>query len=327
MAASSNLSCSLDKGLDEYEEIKSSMKRTEDTVSIRKNLRMNTALPSSSNHTFVGSEPNLVNLSQVNSVNGDKHLDMDLHPSSHDLLNTQPWERERLPIPASSDEEEVCSSSLILDENNKSEFTLVTESLAKLVDSSKSFDVDQCDSDGHDKSVSIAFPTDEVLSHKSSSLDPVSNDSCLIQKDGFEHITKRNELGNEALTGSISKPVCIKPNDPDHDILSHIEVKDDDEVDIGTDALAAIAYNRQSSQYEMENGCSSDPQNKSGNSLSGNERNCDTNQESDQNPTECVGVEESVLVDNLFASVTSRTEALASHTTSFNLMSSRHGST
>ncbi|KAK3921066.1 UV radiation resistance-associated protein [Frankliniella fusca] len=324
LASSANLSYSLDKGLDEYEEIKSVY---EDAVSIGGNpLNGNAPSSSSSNLAYVGSEPNLVIASSNKSVNGGKDSVTVIEANIETPL-VKDWKKVREAVPTSSDDE---TPHALVNITNKSEFTLVTERLAELVDSSKSF------GDSAAKGVNLKQA-------ESISKNPMHNNglgsqmaACNLAKSTNAALLEKlqcdgdsiKELHTDEVSSSniVTEPSSSKLNENKPDLLSCSKVSGDIEVDVGTDALTSISSTNQNNVYGKGNVSNSrirkDPQNNtSGKNLH------ETNQDSEESRVECVGVEESVLVDNLFANVASRTEALASHTTSFNLMSSRHGST
>lgn len=322
MAGSAILSYSLDKGLDEYEEIK----RSEDCGSLSSNTRMSNTPSSTSDLAYIGSEPNLVIHSHSDSLNGKKDepiivLEKQVHNKA---------KGERGMIPSSSDEEAV-NTGTSNGRTSKSEFTLVTESLARLVDSSNIVDIDSrasvvTEKEDFNPILSDKIEPKEDLVTKAGAFDSVvKSGSEHNKKEPYQIKSSKKQLFTEkSHEGNISMPYSCISDECNQDVLSSSTSRGDDiEVDVGTDALADISYNRQNSLFELDNGS----KRVSSGSLSRNEMKCDQRKESEQNRLECVGVEESVLVDNLFANVTSRTEALASHATSFNLMSSRHGST
>lgn len=317
LAGSAILSYSLDKGLDEYEEIK----RSEDMGSLGSSSRMNVVPSSTSDLAYIGSEPNLVIHSHSRSINGNEN--------THTVASEVKVMEGRGTFPSSSDDDAM-NSVTTNGRTSKSEFTLVTESLAKLVDSSKTLDIESRTSVMTNKPEPNTVLTNktvlkEDLSTRVGACDLVSKSSTeFSNQEPCEIKPSKRIFSEESQADKFLKPHSYISDECSQDILSSITAQSDDiEVDVGTDALADISYHRQSSLFEFENGSTS----ASIDSRSREEIKCDQHKESEQNRLECVGVEESVLVDNLFANVTSRTEALASHATSFNLMSSRHGST
>lgn len=320
LAGSASLSYSLDKGLDEYEEIK----RSEDSVSIGSNPRNGNSTSSTSHLAFVGSEPNLVMHSHLNSVNGDSHSIVEAQPTNE----TSPSKQWGV-VPGSSEDEEISRPIPPTAMNNKSEFTLVTERLAELVER---VDVDATASSVCETPSSILLLPEEVKMSDERSIHPVSCD--LVKATGLDVNLKgqcdleprmKVFVSDTIAKDPLPRPTSSRSCQPRHDIVRSVGIRTDFEVDFATDALADMS--KSSNLHELENGGKPQFMGRQENVCSSSQTICDTSQESEQNRTECVGVEESVLVDNLFANVTSRTEALASHATSFNLMSSRHGST
>lgn len=327
LAGSANLSYSLDKGLDEYEEIKSVY---EDAVSIGGNPLNGTAPSSStSNLTFIGSEPNLVIASHMNSVNGGKQS-VTVIEANNQTPQVKDWKSVKGAVPTSSDENDIPSSLPKI--GKKSEFTLVTERLAELVDSSKSFDDGPAKGAGPENLIQEKSTVGHVIKEGLGPQMAACNLAKKSNADLFKKMpcdvdsSKKVQIDEVSSSDILSEPTSRKPSERKPDTLSSVRVMGDIEVDVGTDALASISSTNQSPLYERENGSNSQNMGElQTNSV--RKKLCEDRKESEENRMECVGVEESVLVDNLFASVTSRTEALASHATSFNLMSSRHGST
>lgn len=324
MAGSANLSYSLDKGLDEYEEIK----RAEDCGNLGNNPRISAAPSSStSNLAYVGSEPSLVIHSHTTSSNGEHHSDMEVK-SSLDAPFLNKWEGKEGGATTSSEDEDK-SSTTATRTNNKSEFTLVTERITKLIDSSKSFDIEANATVSSEKFYPEELALKDklitgVVSDLMKKCDPILSEKVQCDTASVKKILCNDATCQHDPTNSNSGNVVKLKNDE----INCVRDKGGLEVDVGTDALADILNHKHTHISDSGDGGKSQHEicGVQTGSLSLNKRKCDS-QESEQNRMECVGTEESVLVDNLFASVTSRTEALASHTTSFNLMSSRHGST
>lgn len=303
----------MDKGLDEYEEIK----RSEDCGSLGSGTRLSIAPSSTSDLAYIGSEPNLVIHSHSNSINGKQGTHKIV---SDNQAGSQTNSRRATVHSSSEDDAANCTTN---GRSSKSEFTLVTESLAKLVDSSKILEIDSRTSAVTDKSdlntilVRNSVPKED-LGAVGGTCDSESKSGTEFTDDPCKEQPMRKIMSSEKThEGNVSKPLARTTVELKQNTVSPITARGED-IDVGTDALADMSYNRQSNLFEFDNGSVR---------VGGNEMKCDQHKESERNRLECVGVEESVLVDNLFANVTSRTEALASHATSFNLMSSRHGST
>ena len=273
------------------------------------------------------SEPSLVINSHLNSLNGEQRPTATIVKSSKEPKLSNKWERRAADISSSEEEEEeVPISAAAAQEKKESEFALLTKGIAKLLDSSKSLDIEEC------SSVSTVSLDPIILLNEKTAL----NDDLHIktfQNQGSECDANLSDK-EKCDTTSSKKIPCDKVTHLDDNSKAsngnYREVRSNDvnpvqekgdEVDVGMDALADMTSNK---PYQVAEDNKSSEVSSTASSI---KNRCDKTQESEQNRMECVGMEESVLVDNLFASVASRTEALASHTTSFNLMSSRHGST